>query len=69
LIAGGFRIVGKIATQSLLSEPVLGELVVMKSAFPIRSIDIQLLRVESVAAGDGMATESSEIQTTQVNDS
>ena len=42
-----------------------GELTVEHSAVPISSIDIQLLRVESVAAGDRMATETSEIQTTQ----
>lgn len=59
---------GKIATQCLLTEPVLGELVVEKSALPVHSIDIQLLRVESVAAGDRIATERTEIQTTQVDE-
>ncbi|CAM6083270.1 unnamed protein product [Calypogeia fissa] len=66
--SGGFRVTGKIATQCVLTEPVLGELVVEKSAFPVSSIDIQLLRVESVPAGEGMATERTEIQTTQIAD-
>ncbi|KAL2608976.1 hypothetical protein R1flu_027549 [Riccia fluitans] len=68
LRAGGFRITGRIATQCSLTEPLMGELTVEKSTVPIQSIDIQLLRVESVAAGDRMATESSEIQTTQIAD-
>lgn len=67
VFAGGFRVTGRIATQCSLTEPLMGELIVEKSAVPIYSIDVQLFRVESVAAGDRMATESSEIQSTQVN--
>lgn len=63
--SGGFKITGRAVTQCSLSEYVTGELIVEHSAVPISSIDIQLLRVESVAAGDRMATETSEIQTTQ----
>lgn len=66
LIAGGFRISGKVATQCLLSETVTGDLTVDSSGVPILSIDIQLLRIESIAAGDRMATEKTDIQTTQV---
>ncbi|BBN18590.1 vacuolar protein sorting-associated protein 26C [Marchantia polymorpha subsp. ruderalis] len=66
--SGGFRVTGRIATQCSLTEPLMGELIVEKSAVPIYSIDVQLFRVESVAAGDRMATESSEIQSTQIAD-
>lgn len=45
---------------------MLGELVLEKSALPVASIDVQLVRVESVPAGEGMATERTEVQTTQV---
>lgn len=66
-ISGGFKITGRVVTQCSLSEYVTGELTVDHSAVPISSIDIQLLRVESVAAGDRMATETSEIQSTQAS--
>jgi hypothetical protein len=65
LRSGGFRITGRVATRCALSEPITGELTVDSSTVPIRSIDLQLLRVESVNAGEKMATETSEIQSTQ----
>jgi len=68
LRSGGFKVTGWVATQCSLSEYVTGEVTVEHSAAPIYSIDVQLLRVESVASGDKMATETSEIQSTQVAD-
>lgn len=62
---GGFKITGRVVTQCSLSEYVTGELTVEHSCVPISSIDLQLLRVESVAASDRTATETSEIQSTQ----
>ncbi|XP_058091359.1 uncharacterized protein LOC131237553 [Magnolia sinica] len=67
LRSGGFRIMGKICTQSSLSDPVSGDLTVETSAVPIHSIDIQLLRVESILVGDRVVTETSVIQTTQAS--
>ncbi|XP_062014239.1 uncharacterized protein LOC133730714 [Rosa rugosa] len=63
---GGFRIIGKMATQCSLSDPVSGELTVEASAVPISSIDIHLLRVESILLGEKIVTEKSVVQTTQV---
>ncbi|KAM5570398.1 hypothetical protein ABKV19_011178 [Rosa sericea] len=68
LKSGGFRIIGKLATQCSLSDPVSGELTVEASAVPISSIDIHLLRVESILLGDKIVTEKSVVQTTQVAD-
>ncbi|KAL3640721.1 hypothetical protein CASFOL_015689 [Castilleja foliolosa] len=68
LKSGGFRVTGKICTQCSLSDPITGELTVESSAFPIQSIDIYLLQVESILVGEKIATESSVIQTTQVAD-
>uniref|UniRef100_A0A7I4BWQ2 Vacuolar protein sorting-associated protein 26C n=1 Tax=Physcomitrium patens TaxID=3218 RepID=A0A7I4BWQ2_PHYPA len=68
LRSGGFKITGRVVTQCSLSEYVTGELTVEHSCVPISSIDLQLLRVESVAASDRTATETSEIQSTQVAD-
>lgn len=57
---------GKVSTQCSLLSPISGELTVEASAVPIRSIDIHLLRVESILSGEKIVTETSLIQTTQV---
>lgn len=63
---GGFRVTGKVSSQCSLLDPICGELTLEASAVPIHSIDLQLLRVESIIFGEKIATESSLIQTTQV---
>ncbi|PIN07324.1 putative protein with similarity to embryogenesis protein H beta 58 and VPS26 [Handroanthus impetiginosus] len=68
LKSGGFRVMGKICTQCSLTDPIGGELTVEASAVPIQSIDINLLRMESILIGEKIATESSLIQTTQIAD-
>ncbi|KAJ8753661.1 hypothetical protein K2173_026337 [Erythroxylum novogranatense] len=68
LKSGGFRVTGRISTQCSLSDPITGELTVEASAVPISSIDIHLLRVESILLGDRIVTETSLIQTTQIAD-
>ncbi|CAK9188125.1 unnamed protein product [Ilex paraguariensis] len=66
LKSGGFRVTGKICTQCSLSDPIRGELKVEASAVPIHSIDIHLLRVESILVGEKIVTETSLIQATQI---
>lgn len=68
LKSGGFRVTGKMSTQCCLSDPITGELTVESSAVPIYSIDIHLLRVESILLGEKIATETSVIQSTQIAD-
>ncbi|XP_065851491.1 uncharacterized protein [Euphorbia lathyris] len=68
LKSGGFRVTGRISTQCSLLDPISGELTVERSAVPITSIDIHLLRVESVLLGEKIVTETSLIQTTQIAD-
>uniref|UniRef100_A0A1D1ZED9 Down syndrome critical region protein 3 n=2 Tax=Anthurium amnicola TaxID=1678845 RepID=A0A1D1ZED9_9ARAE len=68
LITGQFRVTGNISTVSSLANPLSGELIVETSAVPICSIDIQVLRVESVLAGERVVTETSVVQTTQIAD-
>ncbi|XP_027771761.1 Down syndrome critical region protein 3 isoform X3 [Solanum pennellii] len=65
LKSGGFRVSGKMCTLCSLSDPIEGELTIESSAVPIQSIDIHLLRLESILVGEKIATESSLIQTTQ----
>ncbi|KAM7475303.1 hypothetical protein LguiB_022546 [Lonicera macranthoides] len=68
LKSGGFRVTGKICTECSLSDPISGELTVEASAIPIQSIDIHLLRVESIMVGEKIVTETSLIQTSQIAD-
>ncbi|KAF2298436.1 hypothetical protein GH714_023577 [Hevea brasiliensis] len=68
LKSGGFRVTGRISTQCSLLDPISGELTVERSAVPICSIDIHLLRVESILLGEKIVTETSLIQTTQIAD-
>lgn len=53
-------------TNCSLDAPFTGELTVVESEAPIRSIDLQLVRVETLGAGDGKQTEATEIQNLQV---
>ncbi|XP_068305752.1 uncharacterized protein [Pyrus communis] len=68
LRSGGFRVIGKMSTQCSLSDPIVGELTVEASAVPISSIDLHLLRVESILLGERIVTEQSLVQTTQIAD-
>ncbi|KAF4373557.1 hypothetical protein F8388_025251 [Cannabis sativa] len=68
LKSGGFRVTGRMSTQCSLSDAITGELTVESSAVPIKSIDIQLLRVESILLGEKIITETSLIRTTQIAD-
>ncbi|KMS96267.1 hypothetical protein BVRB_000720 [Beta vulgaris subsp. vulgaris] len=68
LKSGGFRVSGRIPTQCSLSCALRGELTVEASALPIQSIDIHLLRVESILVGDRIVSETSLVQTTQIAD-
>ncbi|GLT69799.1 hypothetical protein SLA2020_419210 [Shorea laevis] len=68
LKSGGFRVTGKMSSQCSLSDPITGELTVEATAVPICSIDIHLLRIESVLLGERIITETSLIKSTQIAD-
>ncbi|KAK2664544.1 hypothetical protein Ddye_003118 [Dipteronia dyeriana] len=68
LKTGGFRVTGRMSTHCSLLDPISGELTIESSAVPISSIDMHLLRVESVLLGEKIVTETSLIQTTQIAD-
>ncbi|KAK8914612.1 hypothetical protein KSP39_PZI024263 [Platanthera zijinensis] len=68
LSSGRFQVTGNISTQCSLSEPISGDLIVEASAVPIQSIDILLLCVESILAGERIISDTSVIQTTQIAD-
>ncbi|KAG0455762.1 hypothetical protein HPP92_023550, partial [Vanilla planifolia] len=53
-----FQVTGNISTQCYISDPISGELTVQASAEPISSIDIILLRIESVHAGERIISDT-----------
>lgn len=58
---------GRMSTLCSLTDAINGELTVEASAEPIASIDICLLRVESIILGERIVTETSLVQTTQAS--
>lgn len=64
-----FLIRGKIASVNCcIAQPFSGEVVVVKSSTPIRSIELQLVRVETCGCAEGFARDPTEIQNIQLAD-
>ena len=55
-------------TSCAMSEPLSGELRVARCALAIRSIELQLVRVESCVYAEGEAREATEVQNIQIAD-
>uniref|UniRef100_H2YPB9 Vacuolar protein sorting-associated protein 26C n=1 Tax=Ciona savignyi TaxID=51511 RepID=H2YPB9_CIOSA len=49
-----------------ITKPFMGELIVERSENPIRSIELQLMRVETVGSAEGFAKEATEIQNIEI---
>ena len=65
-----FHVTGKIDTVSCcITTPFTGELVVERCGAPIRSIELQLVRVETCGCAEGYARDPTEIQNIQIGDS
>eukprot|EP01038_Epipyxis_sp_PR26KG_P014052 gene14052-18845_t len=64
-----FKLVGKLhKSKCPINQPLTGEVIIELSVAPIRSLELQLVRVESVNI-DGMATkEATEIQNIQIGE-
>lgn len=64
-----FEITGKLKSATCdITKPFLGELTVQNSDSEIRSIELQLVRVETCGCADGFAKEATEIQNIQICD-
>lgn len=62
-----FHITGRIhRTNCPVNLPFTGEIVIEQAAAPIKSIELQLIRVESVVHADGVARDATEIQNIQI---
>lgn len=64
-----FNVTGKLDSCScMLGRPLTGEVTIHRSEEPIKSVDIQLARVETCGAETGFTRDSTEIQTLQIAD-
>lgn len=64
-----FRLTGRLdAAACSVVKPFTGTLVVEESAALIKSIEVQLVRVETCGSSEGLAKEATEIQSIQVAD-
>lgn len=62
-----FKIVGKLSSSvCAITKPFTGELLVESSNVPIKSVELQLVRVETCGTADGYAKEATEIQNIQI---
>lgn len=62
-----FRITGRLHKLNCpINEPFTGEIVVEDSKTPIRSIELQLVRIEDVSHAEGSVKEKTEIQNLQL---
>ncbi|XP_028656056.1 vacuolar protein sorting-associated protein 26C [Erpetoichthys calabaricus] len=62
-----FMIRGRLhSTNCIITQPLTGELVVEHSEVPIKSIELQLVRVETCGCAEGYARDATEIQNIQI---
>ncbi|KAG7398554.1 Down syndrome critical region protein 3 [Phytophthora boehmeriae] len=62
-----FHITGKVhRTNCPVNLPFTGEIVIEEAKSPIKSVELQLIRVESVAHAEGVARDATEIQNVQI---
>jgi len=66
---GFFRAHGHLDSVNCpITKPFTGEIIIDKSEFPIKSIEVQLVRVEICGCAEGFAKDASEIQTIQIGE-
>uniref|UniRef100_A0A0A9XCT5 Vacuolar protein sorting-associated protein 26C n=1 Tax=Lygus hesperus TaxID=30085 RepID=A0A0A9XCT5_LYGHE len=65
----GFRISGTIdSTACNISKPFTGQITIQHSEIPIKSIELQLVRVETCGCAEGYAKDVTEIQNIQIGE-
>jgi hypothetical protein len=64
-----FKVLGQLDNSTCrLADPFLGELVVDYCEAPIRSVELQLVRVETCGCAEGYAKEATEVQNIQIGE-
>jgi len=67
IVVPRFLITGTIdSTTCCLTKPLLGELTVQHTESPIKSIELQLVRVETCGCQEGFSRDATEIQCLQI---
>jgi len=62
-----FKITGKLTTATCaITRPFTGELIIEEADAIIKSVEVQLVRVETCGCADGFAKEATEIQNIQI---
>ncbi|CAL9685091.1 unnamed protein product [Knipowitschia caucasica] len=62
-----FLVRGRLdATSCVINQPLSGEVVVEHSDIPVKSIELQLVRVETCGCAEGYARDATEIQNIQI---
>ncbi|XP_021945236.1 vacuolar protein sorting-associated protein 26C isoform X2 [Folsomia candida] len=51
-----------------ITKPFTGEIIIEKSEYPVKSVELQLVRVETTGCAEGYAKDASEIQTIQIGE-
>ncbi|XP_055501113.1 vacuolar protein sorting-associated protein 26C [Leucoraja erinacea] len=65
----GFKIRGRLdSTNCIITQPLTGELMVENLDVPVKSIELQLVRVETCGCVEGYARDATEIQNIQIAD-
>ncbi|CAB0005669.1 unnamed protein product [Nesidiocoris tenuis] len=65
----GFKISGNIdSTVCCISKPLTGQITILHSEIPIKSIELQLVRVETCGCAEGYAKDVTEIQNIQIGE-
>lgn len=65
-----FKVTGRLHRSNYpINQPFTGEVIVKESSAPVRSLELQLVRVESIVSSDGKTTrEATEIQNIQIGE-
>ncbi|CAF1267090.1 unnamed protein product [Adineta ricciae] len=64
-----FKISGHLGSLCCtITNPLSGELIIEESELPIKSLEIQLLRIETCGCAEGFSRDSTEIQNIQIGD-
>lgn len=64
-----FAVIGKLdSTVCCINQPFTGELIVERCEVPIKSIELQLVRVETCGCAEGYAKDATEIQNIQIGE-
>ncbi|KAF4523834.1 hypothetical protein B566_EDAN008069 [Ephemera danica] len=64
-----FKVTGRLdSTECCINRPFTGELIVHHSEVPIKSVELQLVRVETCGCAEGYSRDATEVQNIQIGE-